>query len=184
MWKPRGVRAGRGGWLGGGSGLGSWLLNPEEVTVPEITVQPYATGYLMPPIDHATVGAAMHPGIFSCAPEASLVEVASIMTTHRVHCVAVMALRPDGSGERRVWGIISDLDLVRAGIRGSAEVTASELAQEPVICVRETTPLRDAGEAMATHGVSHLVVVNAETQRPVGVLSTLDVAAMLAWDDA
>jgi CBS domain-containing protein len=106
------------------------------------------------------------------------------MTMHRVHCVAVMAVTQDGSGERRVWGIISDLDLLRAGIRGGAGVTASALAQEPVICVRDTTPLRDASETMAAHGVSHLVVINAETQRPVGVLSTLDVAAMLAWDDA
>ena len=131
--------------------------------MPEITVQPYASGYLMPPIDYATVGAAMHPGIFSCAPEASLAEVASIMTMHRVHCVAVMAMTQDGSGERRVWGIISDLDLLRAGIRGGAGVTASELAQEPVICVRDTTPLRDAGETMAAHRVSHL----ATCQRPV-----------------
>ncbi|HET7051214.1 MAG TPA: CBS domain-containing protein [Solirubrobacteraceae bacterium] len=152
--------------------------------MPDITVPPYPNDYLMPPIDHATVGAAMHPGIFSCAPEASLVEVASTMTMHRVHCVAVMAVARDGSGERRVWGIISDLDLLRAGIRGGAGMTAFALAQEPVICVRDTTPLREAGETMAAHGVSHLVVVNAETQRPVGVPSTLDVAAMLAWDDA
>lgn len=106
------------------------------------------------------------------------------MTRHRVHCVAVMAVAHDRSGERRLWGIISDLDLVRAGIRGDAGMTASALAQEPVIVVRDTTPLRDAGETMAAHGVSHLVVINAQTQRPMGVLSTLDVAAMLAWDDA
>ena len=152
--------------------------------MPDSTVQPYPSGYLMPPIDHATAGAAMHPGIFSCAPDASLAEVATIMTMHRVHCVAVMAVAHDGSGDRQVWGIISDLDLLGAGIRGGSELTASDLANQPVISVRDTTPVREAGEAMVTHRVSHVLVINGETHRPVGVLSTLDVAAMLAWDDA
>jgi CBS domain-containing protein len=33
---------------------------------------------------------------------------------------------------------------------------------------------------MTEHGTSHLVVVDTETLRPVGVISTLDVAARLA----
>ena len=37
---------------------------------------------------------------------------------------------------------------------------------------------------LITHGVSHLVVISAAAQRPIGVLSTLDIAAMLAWDDS
>ena len=152
--------------------------------MPDTEIQRPRSGYLMPPIDHATVGAAMHPGIVSCAPEASLTEVAQIMTLHRVHCVALMSDTRDGSGERMVWGIISDVDLLRAGIRDGACATASALALEPVINVRETTLLRDAGELMLAHGVSHLVVVSAEAQRPIGVLSTLDIAAMIAWDDA
>jgi hypothetical protein len=32
--------------------------------------------------------------------------------------------------------------------------------------------------------VSHLVVISAQAQRPIGVVSTLDIAAMLAWDDS
>jgi CBS domain-containing protein len=152
--------------------------------MPDTAIQSHPGGYLMPPIDHATVGAAMHPGIVSCARDASLTEVAQIMTTHRVHCVAVMSDTRDGSGERMVWGVISDLDLVRAGIRDGADACASALALEPVISVRDTMALREAGELMLTYAVSHLVVISAEAQRPIGVLSTLDIAAMLAWDDA
>jgi CBS domain-containing protein len=37
-------------------------------------------------------------------------------------------------------------------------------------------PLRRAAQVMAEHDVAHLVVVDSETSRPVGVISTLDVA--------
>ena len=36
---------------------------------------------------------------------------------------------------------------------------------------------------MHAHQASHLVVVDAATGRPVGVLSTLDVAGLLAWHE-
>lgn len=42
-------------------------------------------------------------------------------------------------------------------------------------------PLRDAGELMISRGVQHLVVVAPGTARPVGILSTLDVAHIIAW---
>ena len=44
--------------------------------------------------------------------------------------------------------------------------------------------LREAGELMFTHNVSHLVVIEPETQRPIGILSTADVAGVLAWGEA
>jgi CBS domain-containing protein len=45
-------------------------------------------------------------------------------------------------------------------------------------------PLREAGELMLTHAVNHLVVVQPGSQRPIGILSTLDVAGVLAWGEA
>jgi len=44
--------------------------------------------------------------------------------------------------------------------------------------------LREAGELMLTHAVNHLVVVQPGSQRPIGILSTLDVAGVLAWGEA
>ena len=41
-------------------------------------------------------------------------------------------------------------------------------------------PLAAAAEAMVEHDVSHLVVVEGRSGRPVGVVSTLDVARALA----
>ena len=76
------------------------------------------------------------------------------------------------------------LDLLRAGIGGEPAATARDLANQSVITVKATTPLREAGQLMLRNGVSHLVVSDPETQRPIGIISTLDVAGVLAWGEA
>jgi len=135
--------------------------------------------YSMPSLRDATVADAMHPGIVSCPAGATLPEVARVMATHRVHCIAVMGIAPEGRTERSVWGLISDLDVMRAGIRVGPGETAGALALEPVVSVDPTTRLTVAAELMLRHGVSHIVVVDPETQRPTGVVSTLDVIDVL-----
>jgi len=151
--------------------------------MPETAIQTYHGSYLMPSLEHATVSDAMHPGILSCEPDATATEVARLMAAHHVHCVAVVGISHE-KPECFVWGIISDLDLVAAGIRDEREPTARDLAGDPVITVRPSAPLREAGEAMLKNGVSHLVVIDDEAGRPIGILSTLDVAGVLAWGEA
>jgi CBS domain-containing protein len=150
--------------------------------MPNTSVQPSHGSYLLPHLDHATVADAMHPGILSCAAEATLPDVARMMATHHVHCVVVGGTA-DGQGEEStVLGIVSDVDVLRAGMRPDAADTASELARQPVI-VETTSPLRDAAELMLANSASHVVAVNPLTKRPVGILSTLDVAGILGWGE-
>ena len=130
--------------------------------------------------EHATVADAMHPGILSCDPEATLTDVARMMSTHHVHCIAVERAESGEPDDSAVWGIISDLDLVRDGMRSDSPETAGELAQRGVVTVETTTALRETAELMLAKGTSHLVVVNPQTRHPVGILSTLDVAGVLA----
>ena len=130
-------------------------------------------------LSHATVADAMHEGVVYCEPDTTLTDVARTMASERIHCVAVQATAAGRSGEPRVWGIISDLDLVRAGIHTDADRPAGMFAHTPVISVRPTMRLAEAGEALLEHGVSHVVVVDSDTQRPVGILSTLDIAGAL-----
>jgi CBS domain-containing protein len=139
--------------------------------------------YLLPHFDHATVADAMHPGILSCDADATLTEVARIMSTHHVHCIVVKGTPKDESDESPVWGIISDLDMLRAGIRPDAPDTAAAIARQPVIRLQTTAPLRDAAELMLTEGTSHIVAVNPGTGHPIGILSTLDIAGVLAWGE-
>jgi CBS domain-containing protein len=152
--------------------------------MPKWTGQPFHGSYLTPALEHATVADAMHPGILSCNPDATLTEVARMMATHHIHCVAVMGISQDAPNESRVWGIVSDVDVVRAGLRPGAEETARTLALKPMITVEATTPLREAGELMLSNGVSHAVVLDAATKNPTAILSTLDIAGVLAWGEA
>lgn len=87
----------------------------------------------------------------------------------------------DDSGETYVWGIISDLDLLRAGIQADGQENAGALAGQPIISVKPSMPPREAAELMPTHRVTHLVVIDPGALRPVGILSSLDLAGVLAW---
>jgi CBS domain-containing protein len=139
--------------------------------------------YLMPSLQHATVSDAMHPGILACEPDASVSEVAQMMATHHVHCIAVVGISRE-EPQCGVWSVISDLDLVAAGIRDGETSSARSIAQQPLVSVEPSMPLRDAGELMLAHGISHLVVIEPSNQRPVGILSTADIAGVLAWGEA
>jgi CBS domain-containing protein len=149
-----------------------------------LTARPPQPGsYLMPSLEHATVSDAMHPGILACEPDATLIEVAQMMATHHVHCLAVIGISHE-EPECGVWSVISDLDLVRAGTRDGDAPSARSIAQQPLLTVEPSTPLREAGELMLTHKVSHLVVTQPGTERPIGILSTADIAGVLAWGEA
>lgn len=150
----------------------------------DTAIQPTPGSYLMPSLRNATVADAMHPGIVFCEPDASLTEVARLMATHHVHCIAVVGISHDEESECMVWGLISDRDLMRAGIGLGSGQSARALALEPVIGIRATMPLSQAVEAMLEQGVSHIIVIDPQTRRPAGVLSTLDVIGVLAWGEA
>lgn len=149
----------------------------------DTAVQTIHGSYLMPSLEHATVADAMHPGILSCEPDATLADVAQMMATHHVHCVAVVGISHE-QPECFVWGIVSDLDLVRAGTSDGGGETARAVATQPVVVVEPGMPLRDAAREMLARGVSHAVVTDPVAQRPIGVLSTLDIAGVLAWGEA
>jgi CBS domain-containing protein len=74
--------------------------------------------------------------------------------------------------------------LVRAGIGDGEPPTARAIAQQPVVTVEPSLPLREAGELMLSSEVSHLVVIQPGTQRPIGILSTADIAGVLGWGEA
>ncbi|HET6870424.1 MAG TPA: CBS domain-containing protein [Solirubrobacteraceae bacterium] len=139
--------------------------------------------YLMPSLTDATVSDAMHPGILACEPDASLQEVAQMMATHHVHCLAVVGISNE-EPPCGVWSVISDLDLVRAGIADTDPPSARAIAQQPLMTVEPSMRLRDAGELMLANGISHLVVIQPESQRPIGILSTADIAGVIAWGEA
>jgi CBS domain-containing protein len=139
------------------------------------TIQPYRGDYIRPAFHNATVADVMTPGMISCAPETALDTVAELMATHRVHAVAVGGI----AANHLVWGVIDSLDLVRALRDPDAHPVAESISRQPALSIEPAAPLADAVRLMDERGVSHLVVVDRE--RPVGVVSTLDVAGAAAW---
>ena len=148
-----------------------------------VALQPYRGSYLMPPLERATVLDVMRPGVMSCAPDAPLVTVAEMMATHRVHCVVVGGMTKDhAGGEHLVWGLVSDMDIVRAARAGVQGHTAADAARTEIVTVEPATQLTEAVRLMEEHGAAHLLVVTGG--HPTGVVSSLDVAAALAWGRA
>jgi CBS domain-containing protein len=134
-----------------------------------------------PNLSNATVRGAMQLGLFECSPETSVHALAITMAEKSIHCVVVAGIeRRDAQGEHLTWGIVSDLDLMRGLSPGLAGATAGELAATDVVVVEPTDTLEHAAQLMAEHDNAHLVVASPETGRPVGMLSTLDVARAVA----
>jgi len=138
-------------------------------------VERQTTGHHSSMFNGTRVAAAMTTGVISCEPETPLAEVAEIMAERRVHAVYVF----DGDGNE-LWGLVSDLDLVAAA-RGELEkLTARDAAVTPLVAVASDDRLDRAAQLLAENGVSHLAVIDPSTRRPVGVLSTLDLAQVIA----
>jgi CBS domain-containing protein len=122
-------------------------------------------------LGRSTVRGAMQLGLFECTPDTDLRTLAGIMAEKTLHCVVVAS---------PTWGIVSDLDLMRGLSPGLDETTAGDVAATDTVVIEPDDTLEHAAQLMAEHETAHLVVVSPATGRPVGMLSTLDVARALA----
>jgi CBS domain-containing protein len=123
----------------------------------------------------------MHPGLVSCPVWTPLRGVAELMARHRIHCVVVFDYGEEGDEERGLFGIVSDRDVADALAAGAIDDrTAGRTAVTPLLTVYADDDLRRAAQLLAEHGTSHLVVLDRSTRKPVGVLSTLDLAGALS----
>jgi len=126
------------------------------------------------------VSEAMHPGTLTCPPETPLRTVARMMATYRVHCVFVLADAEEADSERVLWRVVSDRDLARAASDDLDERSAGGTAATPLVSVSPGETLKRAAQLIAESETSHLVVVDPVSARPIGVLSTLDIACAIA----
>ena len=134
-----------------------------------------------PILRRLTVSDAMHEGIVTCSPSVTLGEVAAAMAEHAIHCVVAIDEGPPGADDDRLWGVVSDLDLMR-GLGSPFELDAGNVAELVTATVTRGDTLEQAARTMASRRAAHLVVV--EDGRPVGVLSTLDIARAVSGGTA
>jgi CBS domain-containing protein len=139
------------------------------------------SGTFGPSLEQITVSEAMHPGVVTCPRETPLRAVARMMSIYRIHAVVVFGEEPDDVGAAELWGVVSDLDLVNAASAGELEDrTAGGTAVTPIVMVDSHDTLAHAAQLMSEHEVTHLVVAHPDSGRPIGIVSTLDLARVLA----
>jgi CBS domain-containing protein len=127
------------------------------------------------------VADAMHDGLITCAPETPLRTVARLLATYRVHAIVVLPRHGGDAGHVASWKVITDLDLVQAASELDLDHgTAADVAGGLVRCVQPDEPLSSAVLTMLANRLSHVIVVGRANGRPLGVVSTLDVARALA----
>jgi CBS domain-containing protein len=132
-------------------------------------------------LEDATVEDAMTPGLIHCAPETPLRNVARLMASYNVHAIYVFDYGEEDDETVQIWGLVTDLDLV-AACPVIDERTAGSSAVTPLVTVSLDEPLERAAQLMAEKSTTHLAVLDPTTGRPVGVLSTLDIARVVAAD--
>lgn len=120
----------------------------------------------------------MSSPLLTCPADVPVSEVAAMMARHSIHAVVV---RPAlwAAGDSGEWAVISDLDLVGAAAADPTTATAGTIAAAPPVMVApDDTPWR-AAELMAANAVTHLLV-GRPGEAPEGIISALDLAALLA----
>lgn len=129
-----------------------------------------------PPLAHVRVSDVMHTGVLSTDPTTPLSIVARLMADQRVHAVAVA----DPDHVRRPFGFVTVAEVIAAVAAGIDDETAGQAAATEVVTVPSSERLDAAAQLMAEHGIDHLIVVDATTGHPAGILSGLDLAAAYA----
>jgi CBS domain-containing protein len=128
----------------------------------------------------AIVADAMSHGVISCTPETPLRVVARMMATYGVHAIFVFEHTDEDDEAPRLWAVVSDLDLVAAARLDLDTMTAGGTAVTPLVSVPADSSIAEAGSLMAQYGIAHLAVMEPGSHRPIGVISTLDVARAIA----
>ena len=122
----------------------------------------------------------MHRGTISCQADATLGQVAVLLTQHRIHAIYVA----DRKG--RLNGVVTDFDLLTGEWLGTDEaslsamrtMTAGELMSSPPSTIDAEASVADAARLMKEKSWKRLLVTS--EGQDVGVLSLSDLIASLA----
>jgi len=122
----------------------------------------------------------MRPGVVTCKPQATLGQVAKILTENRVHALFV------SGADGKIKGILTDFDLLAGewlsgdpeSLAAMRRMTAGDLMSSPVNSIEASAPAHEASQRMKERVVRRLLVT--ENGKPVGVISVSDIVANIA----
>jgi CBS domain-containing protein len=121
----------------------------------------------------------MRAPVLTCGAETPLRDLARLMVTHAIH--AVVVVDREENEDDLVTGIVTDLAIARAAVEGR-EPVARDLAEAGAPAVSVGWTLEQATREMLRTGSAHVVVIDGRGT-PIGMLSTMDLARLLASDD-
>ena len=132
------------------------------------------------PFEAAAVGDVMSRGVISCPPETPLRVVARMMATFGVHAIFVFE-HTDEDDEAPSSGLSSPTS-TWSRRRGSISTRTPPAGRRctPLVTVAADRSIAEAGSLMAQYGIAHLAVTDPDFRRPIGVISTLDIARAVA----
>lgn len=122
----------------------------------------------------------MHNGLIICSPEASLGQVATLLTEHHVHALIV------AEQDEKPLGLISDFDLLAGewlsvdeeSLDTMRRMTARDLMTFPIESIDANTPIEAAANKMIDKQIHRMLVT--ENGNPVGVISISNFVASIA----
>jgi CBS domain-containing protein len=153
--------------------IDQFRIEEERMTT---ALQMRQSSYVGPSFDNAKVHDAMRVGVVTCRPQTSLRDVARIMVGYQIHSVVV----DDLQASMHPWAIVCDLDIANAAKAKLDDLTAGDVARSELVTVPADETLARAAQLMSEHGVSHLMAVQRFTGQPIGVISALGLASVLA----
>ncbi len=128
------------------------------------------------PIRPRTVAEAMSRGIVVALPDTPAAALARAMVERRSRSVVIVDRRG------KPLGVVTGLDLLALVDRSDdADTTAQHLMHAP-LTIGPSASLREAADAMLTHEVHRLLVVDPDEPEtmPLGIVSTSDIVAEMA----
>jgi CBS domain-containing protein len=124
----------------------------------------------------------MTTDVVTAAPQASVAELAGLLTKNRISGIPIVA------DDARVVGVVSEADLmanVARADRGRGDATApraSDLMTRPVLSVSSDTSLAAAAKKMRAKKVKRLIVTDGD-DRVLGIVSRADLVRAYTRSD-
>jgi CBS domain-containing protein len=125
----------------------------------------------------------MHPELHTCKLNATLGQVAVLLTQYHVHALVVI------DHNNQPQGIISDYDLLAGewlaaepqGLAAMRKLTAGELMSSPIETVEAEVAIKIAAHMLIEKDINRLLVT--EKSVPVGVISISDFVSSVAREE-
>jgi CBS domain-containing protein len=125
----------------------------------------------------------MHPGLHTCELDATLGQVAVLLTQNHVHALVVV------NTQNQPQGIISDYDLLAGewlatdvqGLKIMRKLTAGDLMSSPIETVEADVLIKTAALRLIEKDINRLLVT--EKSVPLGVISISDFVSSVAREE-